>query len=81
MRQTNKIEEKESQPLGSREFYTVVQLADILQLNEMTIYRMIKTGQLPCHQIGRMVRFRNDDVEEFLKQHRVPARKRTSEAG
>jgi len=67
---------KETKRIGSREFYTVAQLAELLQLNEMTIYRMVKTGELPCHLIGRIMRFRHDDIEEFLKQHRVPARKR-----
>ncbi len=76
MRQTEDLEAKELTHIGSREFYTVAQLADLLQLNEMTIYRMVKTGQLPCHLIGRIMRFRHDDIEEFLKQHRVPARKR-----
>ena len=75
MQQTDGSEDKESKLFGSREFYTVSQLADILQLNEMTIYRMVKTGHLPCHMIGRTMRFRSYDLEEFLKQRRVPARK------
>jgi excisionase family DNA binding protein len=76
MREPDQAEEKETRHIGSREFYTVAQLADLLQLNEMTIYRMVKTGDLPCHLIGRIMRFRHNDIEEFLKQHRVPARKR-----
>ena len=69
------VEEKDSKP-STREFYTVSQIANLLQLNEMTIYRMVKAGELPYHQIGRMMRFRNDDVEQFLSQHRVPQRER-----
>ena len=60
------------------EFYTVTQLADLLQLNEMTIYRLVKSGQLPHHQIGRVMRFHRGDVEGFLKQRRVAAHKRKS---
>lgn len=56
-----------------KEFYTVSQLADLLQLTEMTIYRMINRGELPCYAIGRRKRFRQGDVEEFLEQHRVSA--------
>ncbi len=73
MRHADDFEDVEISPVSSREFYTVGQLADLLQLNQMTIYRMVKTGQLPYHQIGRMMRFRHDDVEGFLKKHRVPA--------
>jgi excisionase family DNA binding protein len=42
----------------------------------MTIYRMVKTGDLPCYMLGRIMRFRRDDIEAFLEQHRVPPRKR-----
>jgi len=74
MRQKDTNEEVKH--IGSREFYTVSQLADLLQINEMTIYRMVKGGDLPCHLIGRIMRFRHDDVEGFLKQHRVPMRRK-----
>lgn len=58
-----------------REFYTVSQLADLLQLTQMTIYRMVSRADLPCYAIGRVKRFRHRDVEEFLNQCRVPATK------
>ncbi len=54
-----------------REFYTVSQLADLLQLTEMTIYRLINRGELPCYAIGRLKRFRRGDVEDFLQNCRV----------
>ena len=76
MRRSEQPGNKELGQIGTREFYTVAQLADVLQVNEMTIYRMVKTGDLPCHLIGRIMRFRQDDIEDFLKHHRVPARKR-----
>jgi excisionase family DNA binding protein len=60
----------------AREFYTVTQLADLLQLNDMTVYRMVKSGQLPRYQLGRIMRFRSDDIEAFLGAHRVAAHKR-----
>jgi len=59
----------ENQP----EFYTVGQLAELLQLTPMTIYRMVRRGELACHAIGRIKRFRRDDVETFLENSRQPA--------
>lgn len=50
------------------EFYTVKQLAEMLQVTDMTIYRMVRRGALPCHSIGRAKRFRRTDVEAFLKR-------------
>ena len=59
---------EDSQP----EFYTVGQLADLLQLTPMTIYRMVRRGELACHAIGRIKRFRRGDVEAFLQKARRP---------
>ena len=58
---------------GQPEFYTVGQLAELLQLTPMTIYRMVSRGDLACHAIGRIKRFRRDDVEKFLEDSRHPA--------
>ena len=52
------------------EFYTVGQLAELLQLTPMTIYRMIRRGELTCHAIGRIKRFRRGDIEDFLQKAR-----------
>jgi excisionase family DNA binding protein len=54
------------------EFYTVGQLAELLQLTPMTIYRMVRRGELTCHEIGRIKRFRRGDVEDFLQKARRP---------
>jgi len=69
---TSKKNAKEAQ---NPEFYTVAQLARLLQLTEMTIYRMVHRGELPCYSIGRVKRFRHGDVEAFLRRCRVPAAK------
>jgi excisionase family DNA binding protein len=58
-----------------REFYTVSQLAELLQLNEMTIYRMVNRGTLPCYVIGRTKRFKRSEVDEFLRSCRSKVRR------
>lgn len=55
-----------------QEFYTVKELADLLRVTEMTIYRWVKRGELAAYQIGRVMRFRRDDIEAFLEKHRTP---------
>jgi excisionase family DNA binding protein len=66
---------KSAKEVSNPEFYTVAQLARLLQLTEMTIYRMVHRGELPCYSIGRVKRFRQGDVEAFLRRCRVPAAK------
>ncbi|WP_423966414.1 hypothetical protein [Candidatus Binatus sp.] len=34
---------------------------------------MVRRGDLACHAIGRIKRFRRDDVETFLENSRQPA--------
>ena len=55
-------------------FYTVSDLAKYLQLNPMTIYRLVKAGELPYYAVGRVMRFRRNEIEKFLQGVRVPSR-------
>ena len=50
----------------SKEFYSVKELAALLSVNPMTIYRMVQRGQITCHQIGRVKRFHRNEIELFL---------------
>jgi excisionase family DNA binding protein len=63
---------KAAEPVA--EFYTVKQLASALQITEMTVYRLVRRGELPCHSIGRAMRFRRSDVEGFLRKCRDASR-------
>ncbi len=66
-----KEREIDSSVEGANEFFTVHQLANLLQLTEMTIYRMAARGDLPHYAIGRVKRFRSDDLERYLADRRV----------
>lgn len=67
----SKAAAKTGRPAGSREFYTVADLAEMLQVQEITIRRMIRRGQIPVHKIGRAFRILRSDVEDFLARCRV----------
>jgi excisionase family DNA binding protein len=45
---------------------TVAEVAEMLRVSEMTIYRLIKAGELRALQIGKSYRLREDDVDAFL---------------
>lgn len=45
---------------------TVAEVAAMLRVSEMTIYRLIKGGELRALQIGKSYRLREDDVDAFL---------------
>ncbi len=55
---------------GEREFFSVKEIAEKLGLSKDTIWRRVREGVLPHHKLGRAVRIRWADVEEYLKRTR-----------
>lgn len=51
-----------------KEFYTVKELAEVLEVNPITVRRLEQRGELKSHQIGRSKRFRREDIEAYLSQ-------------
>jgi excisionase family DNA binding protein len=51
-----------------KEFYRAEDLAEMLQLNVMTIYRYIKSGKLRAHKIGKEFRIDKKSFDDFLKR-------------
>ena len=59
---------------ASARFLTVQEVADLMRVSSMTIYRLIKAGDLPAVRVGRSFRVRDVDVDAYLA-------KRYTEAG
>ena len=51
-----------------KEFYKAEDLAKLLSVNIMTIYRYIKAGRLKAHKIGRDFRIEKSEFNAFLKR-------------
>lgn len=45
---------------------TVNEVAESLRVSTMTVYRLVKSGQLPATRVGRSYRFRRSDVQRYL---------------
>ncbi|MBI3318125.1 MAG: helix-turn-helix domain-containing protein [Candidatus Omnitrophica bacterium] len=50
------------------EVMTVSEVAEYLRVNPQTVYRKTKAGELPALRIGRAIRFRRVEVEEWMKK-------------
>ena len=46
---------------------TVKQLAGYLQLNELTIYKRVRLGEIPAVRVGRSLRFKKDVIDRWLE--------------
>ena len=45
---------------------TVNEVAEIMRVSNMTIYRLIKAGDLAATRVGRSYRIRSGDVDTYL---------------
>lgn len=52
----------------NKEFYKAEDLAQLLDVNIMTIYRYIKAGRLKAYKIGREFRIDKNEFQSFLKR-------------
>ena len=54
-------------------FLTTEEVLGCLKVNPRTIYRLIKSGELPAVRIGRQWRFRQTDLDDWLDRQRTAA--------
>ena len=49
-------------------FLTVAEVADMLRVSNMTVYRLITAGSLPAVRVGKSYRLTEADVDKYLQQ-------------
>jgi excisionase family DNA binding protein len=52
---------------------TVAEVARHLRVSNMTVYRLVNSGQLPAVRVGRGYRIREEDVRRYLEQRYMDA--------
>jgi putative molybdopterin biosynthesis protein len=57
--------------MKNKPFYAAQELATILEVNIMTIYRYIKAGKLKAYKIGKEFRIDKKEFESFIKKSKV----------
>lgn len=46
---------------------TVAEVADLFRVSSMTVYRLIRNGELAAVRVGRSYRVREDDLQTYLQ--------------
>lgn len=54
--------------MKEKEFYKAEDLAKLLEVNIMTIYRYIKARRLKAYKIGREFRIDKNEFQSFLRK-------------
>lgn len=48
-------------------FLTIAEVASVMRVSKMTVYRLVHNGDLPAVRVGRSFRVSEEDVNEYLK--------------
>lgn len=62
------------QPFSTGALLTVSEVATVMRVSNMTVYRLINGGDLPAVRVGRNYRIRETDVERYLADRSVRVR-------
>ncbi|WP_137121393.1 helix-turn-helix domain-containing protein [Segeticoccus rhizosphaerae] len=53
--------------LGEVNFLTVAEVASMMRVSKMTVYRLVHAGDLPAIRVGRSFRVPADAVHDYLR--------------
>ena len=61
------------EPFTEARLLTVNEVADLLRVSRMTVYRLIKHGEMAALRVGRNFRLREEDVHSYLRERYTEA--------
>ena len=50
---------------------TTKELAPYIKVKEKTIYYLVKRGSIPHYRVGKLIRFRKDEIDDWMESKRV----------
>ena len=59
--------------LGEVRFLTVAEVAAIMRVSKMTVYRLLHSGTLPAVRVGRSFRVPENAVHDYLRNAFIEA--------
>lgn len=49
-------------------FLTIAEVAAMMRVSKMTVYRIVHSGELPAVRVGRSFRVTEKDVNEYIQR-------------
>ena len=59
--------EATASPLSDVRFLTVAEVATIMRVSKMTVYRLVHSGELEAIRVGRSFRVQEQAVNQYLR--------------
>jgi excisionase family DNA binding protein len=50
-----------------KEFFTIKEVSQYLDMKESTLYFYVENGDIPHYRIGRLIRFRKQEVDKWME--------------
>lgn len=61
----------DAKPLSEVNFLTVAEVATVMRVSKMTVYRLVHSGHLPAIRVGRSFRVPEKAVHDYLEESYV----------
>ena len=66
--------QEEEEQRGGVQLISIPQLCEELGMGKSWVYRRLRSGEIPSVRLGRTIKVRREELEEYLEKHRYPAR-------
>ncbi|MFB5193675.1 substrate-binding domain-containing protein [Neobacillus sp. KR4-4] len=51
--------------------YTIEEVSQLLKVSKLTLYDLVKKGQLPAFRVGRQMRIDSNDLDNYINNHKT----------
>jgi excisionase family DNA binding protein len=51
-------------------YVSIIELSEYLNVKRSTLYALVGSGGLPHYRVGRLIRFKKDEVDQWMTSHR-----------
>lgn len=53
--------------MSKQDVLTAEEVAKLLRVTKITVYKQAKKGQIPSFKVGRALRFNREEIEEYIR--------------
>jgi len=64
---------QEEQQRGGVQLLSIPQLCQEQGMGKSWVYRRLRSGEIPSVRLGRTIKVRRDELEQYLQRHHYPA--------
>lgn len=65
--------------LNAQKFYTITEVANILRVSYLTVFRWIQADKLSAYKVGKQYRIEIQDLDKFLEKSKKYDKRKSTE--